>query len=157
MDTPNKSATLTVGNKNYDFPIRSGSIGPDVVDISSLYNKAGIFTYDPGFMSTASCESKITYIDGEAGILRYRGYPIDQVAEGDFLDTCYLLLEGDLPTPAQKKDFVSRVTNHTMVHEQMARFFQGFRRDAHPMAVMVGSVGALSACLLYTSPSPRDS
>jgi citrate synthase len=145
MDASKKSATLTVGNKNYDFPMRSGSIGPDVVDISSLYNKAGIFTYDPGFMSTASCDSKITYIDGEAGILRYRGYPIDQVAEGDFLDTCYLLLEGDLPTPAQKKDFVSRVTNHTMVHEQMARFFQGFRRDAHPMAVMVASVGALSA------------
>jgi citrate synthase len=145
MDAPKKSATLTVGNKNYEFPMRSGSIGPDVVDISSLYNKAGIFTYDPGFMSTASCDSKITYIDGEAGILRYRGYPIDQVAEGDFLDTCYLLLEGDLPTPAQKKDFVSRVTNHTMVHEQMARFFQGFRRDAHPMAVMVASVGALSA------------
>jgi citrate synthase len=146
MDAPNtKSATLTVGNKNYDFPIKSGSIGPDVVDISSLYNKAGIFTYDPGFLSTASCESKITYIDGEAGILRYRGYPIEQVAEGDFLDTCYLLLEGDLPNKAQKADFVNRVTNHTMVHEQMARFFQGFRRDAHPMAVMVASVGALSA------------
>jgi citrate synthase len=147
MDAPNtsKTATLTVGNKNYDFPIRSGSIGPDVVDISTLYNKAGIFTYDPGFLSTASCESKITYIDGEAGILRYRGYPIEQVAEGDFLDTCYLLLEGELPNKAQKKDFVTRVTNHTMVHEQMARFFQGFRRDAHPMAVMVASVGALSA------------
>lgn len=145
MDDKSKTATLTVGNKNYDFPIKSGSIGPDVVDISSLYNKAGIFTYDPGFLSTASCESKITYIDGEAGILRYRGYPIDQVAEGDFLDTCYLLLEGDLPSKAQKADFVDRVTKHTMVHEQMARFFQGFRRDAHPMAVMVASVGALSA------------
>jgi citrate synthase len=145
MNEPNKSATLTVGNKNYDFPIRSGSIGPDVVDISSLYNKAGIFTYDPGFMSTASCESKITFIDGEAGILRYRGYPIEQVAEGDFLDTCYLLLEGELPNKTQKADFVERVTKHTMVHEQMARFFQGFRRDAHPMAVMVASVGALSA------------
>jgi citrate synthase len=147
MDAPNtsKTATLTVGNKNYDFPIKSGSIGPDVVDISTLYNKAGIFTYDPGFLSTASCESKITYIDGEAGILRYRGYPIEQVAEGDFLETCYLLLEGELPSKAQKKDFVNRVTNHTMVHEQMARFFQGFRRDAHPMAVMVASVGAMSA------------
>jgi citrate synthase len=147
MDAPNtsKTATLTVGNKNYDFPIKSGSIGPDVVDISTLYNMAGIFTYDPGFLSTASCESKITYIDGEAGILRYRGYPIEQVADGDFLDTCYLLLEGELPNKAQKKDFVTRVTNHTMVHEQMARFFQGFRRDAHPMAVMVASVGALSA------------
>ncbi len=147
MDAPNtsKTATLTVGNKNYDFPIKSGSIGPDVVDISTLYNKAGIFTYDPGFLSTASCESKITYIDGDAGILRYRGYPIEQVADGDFLETCYLLLEGELPTKAQKADFVARVTNHTMVHEQMARFFQGFRRDAHPMAVMVASVGALSA------------
>jgi citrate synthase len=147
MDAPNtsKTATLTVGNKNYDFPIKSGSVGPDVVDISTLYNKAGIFTYDPGFLSTASCESKITYIDGDAGILRYRGYPIEQVAEGDFLETCYLLLEGELPNKAQKADFVARVTNHTMVHEQMARFFQGFRRDAHPMAVMVASVGALSA------------
>jgi citrate synthase len=145
MNETTKSATLTVGNKNYDFPIKSGSIGPDVVDISTLYNKAGIFTYDPGFLSTASCESKITYIDGEAGILRYRGYPIEQVADGDFLDTCYLLLEGELPNKTQKADFVERVTKHTMVHEQMARFFQGFRRDAHPMAVMVASVGAMSA------------
>jgi citrate synthase len=142
---PNKTATVTIGNKNFDFPIRNGSTGPDVIDISTLYNKAGVFTYDPGFMSTASCESKITYIDGDAGILRYRGYPIEQVAQGDFLDTCYLLLEGELPNKAQKADFVQRVTNHTMVHEQMARFFQGFRRDAHPMAVMVASVGALSA------------
>jgi len=147
MDSPNpnKTASLTIGNKNYDFPIRNGSTGPDVIDISTLYNKAGVFTYDPGFMSTASCDSKITYIDGDVGILRYRGYPIEQVAEGDFLDTCYLLLEGELPNKAQKADFVERVTKHTMVHEQMARFFQGFRRDAHPMAVMVASVGALSA------------
>ncbi len=148
MDAPNKSktATLTVGNKNFDFPIKSGTVGPDVVDISTLYNQAGVFTYDPGFMATASCESKITYIDGDAGILRYRGYPIEQVAEGgDFLETCYLLLYGELPTKAQKEDFDRRVTMHTMVHEQMARFFQGFRRDAHPMAVMVASVGALSA------------
>jgi citrate synthase len=148
MDAPNKSktATLTVGNKNYDFPVKSGTVGPDVVDISTLYNQAGVFTYDPGFMATASCESKITYIDGDAGILRYRGYPIEQVAEGgDFLETCYLLLYGELPTKAQKEDFDRRVTMHTMVHEQMARFFQGFRRDAHPMAVMVASVGALSA------------
>ena len=142
---PNKTATVTIGNKNFDFPIRNGSTGPDVIDISTLYNKAGVFTYDPGFMSTASCESKITYIDGEVGILRYRGYPIEQVAQGDFLDTCYLLLEGELPNKTQKADFVERVTKHTMVHEQMARFFQGFRRDAHPMAVMVASVGALSA------------
>ncbi|ETR75292.1 type II citrate synthase [Afipia sp. P52-10] len=148
MDASNKSktATLTVGNKNYDFPVKSGTVGPDVIDISSLYNQAGVFTYDPGFMATASCESKITYIDGDAGILRYRGYPIEQIAEGgDFLETCYLLLYGELPTKAQKEDFDRRVTMHTMVHEQMARFFQGFRRDAHPMAVMVASVGALAA------------
>lgn len=148
MDAKNTSrtATLTVGNKNYDFPIKSGSVGPDVIDISKLYNEAGVFTFDPGFMATASCESKITYIDGDAGILMYRGYPIEQIAEGgDFLETCYLLLYGELPTPAQKKDFDHRVTMHTMVHEQMARFFQGFRRDAHPMAVMCASVGALAA------------
>mgnify|MGYP000906987097 CR=1 FL=1 len=146
MNAPStRNATLTIGNNNYDFPIKSGSVGPDVIDISSLYGKTGAFTFDPGFMSTASCESKITYIDGDAGILRYRGYPIEQVAQGDFLETCYLLLEGELPNKAQKEDFVSRITNHTMVHEQMARFYQGFRRDAHPMAVMVASVGALSA------------
>ena len=107
MDSPNpnKTATVTIGNKNYDFPIRNGSTGPDVIDISTLYNKAGVFTYDPGFMSTASCESKITYIDGDEGILLYRGYPIEQLAEhGDFLETCYLLLYGDLPTAAQKHD-----------------------------------------------------
>jgi citrate synthase len=141
-----KSATLTVGNKNYDFPILAGTVGPDVIDISKLYAQAGMFTYDPGFTSTGSCQSKITYIDGDAGILEYRGYPIEQLAErGDFLETCYLLLYGELPTAAQKADFDYRVTHHTMVHEQMARFFQGFRRDAHPMAVMVASVGALAA------------
>ena len=144
--TPTKTATLTVGNKNYDFPIHSGTVGPDVVDISKLYAQSGMFTFDPGFTSTGSCESKITYIDGDEGVLLYRGYPIDQLAEkGDFLETCYLLLYGELPTAAQKKDFDDRVTRHTMVHEQMARFFQGFRRDAHPMAVMVASVGALAA------------
>ena len=133
-----KSATLTVGGKSYDFPILSGTVGPDVIDISKLYAQTGHFTYDPGFTSTASCQSKITYIDGDAGILRYRGYPIDQLAEkGDFLETCYLLLYGELPTKAQKEDFDYRVTRHNMVHEQMARFFQAFRRDAHPMAVMV--------------------
>src|SRR6202045_4049880 len=142
----NKTATLTVGNKTYDFPILSGTVGPDVIDIAKLYGQSGMFTYDPGFTSTASCESKITYIDGDNGILLYRGYPIEQLAEnGDFLETCYLLLYGDLPTAAQKHDFDYLVTRHTMVHEQMGRFFQGFRRDAHPMAVMVGSVGALSA------------
>jgi citrate synthase len=141
-----KTATLTVGNKTYDFPILSGTVGPDVIDIAKLYAQSGMFTYDPGFTSTGSCQSKITYIDGDAGILEYRGYPIEQLAEhGDFLETCYLLLYGELPTKAQKADFDNRVIHHTMVHEQMARFFQGFRRDAHPMAVMVASVGALAA------------
>jgi citrate synthase len=141
-----KTATLTVGNKTYDFPILNGTAGPDVIDIAKLYAQAGMFTYDPGFTSTGSCQSKITYIDGDAGILEYRGYPIEQLAEhGDFLETCYLLLYGELPTKAQKQDFDQRVIHHTMVHEQMARFFQGFRRDAHPMAVMVASVGALAA------------
>lgn len=141
-----KTATLTIGNKNYDFPILSGTVGPDVIDIAKLYGQAGVFTYDPGFTSTGSCQSKITYIDGDAGILEYRGYPIEQLAEhGDFLETCYLLLYGELPTPAQKKEFDYTVTHHTMVHEQMARFFQGFRRDAHPMAIMVAAVGALAA------------
>src|SRR2546430_822561 len=141
-----KIATLTVGNKTYDFPILSGTVGPEVIDIAKLYGQSGMFTYDPGFTSTASCQSKITYIDGDAGILEYRGYPIEQLAmNGDFLETCYLLLYGELPTKAQKKDFDQRVIHHTMAHEQMARFFQGFRRDAHPMAVMVASVGALAA------------
>src|SRR5258705_3286150 len=145
-DAKTKNAKLTVGDKNWDFPVYNGTIGPSVIDISTLYNVSGMFTYDPGFTSTGSCESKITYIDGDEGILLYRGYPIEQLAEhGDFLETCYLLLYGELPTAAQKSDFDYRVTRHTMVHEQMSRFFQGFRRDAHPMAVMVGSVGALSA------------
>ncbi len=141
-----KTAKVTVGDDSHNYPVKAGTIGPEVLDISKLYATTGMFTYDPGFTSTASCESKITYIDGDEGILLYRGYPIEQLAEhGDFLETCYLLLFGELPTAAQKADFVKRVTNHTMVHEQMSRFFQGFRRDAHPMAVMVGSVGALSA------------
>ena len=140
------SSSLTLHDKTVEFPVKSGTIGPDVVDISKLYAQTGAFTYDPGFTSTASCESKITYIDGDAGVLLYRGYPIEQLAEhGDFLETCYLLLYGELPTAPQKDDFVYRVTRHTMVHDQMLRFFQGFRRDAHPMAVMVASVGALSA------------
>src|SRR5438445_3435431 len=138
--------SFTVGNKVVDLPAREGSVGPSVVDISKLYAQTGMFTYDPGFTSTASCDSKITYIDGDEGILLYRGYPIEQLAEhGDFLETCYLLLYGELPSATQKADFDYRVTRHTMVHEQMNRFFQGFRRDAHPMAVMVGCVGALSA------------
>jgi citrate synthase len=141
-----KNGTLILDNKSYEFPIYEGTIGPNVLDISTLHHRADIFTYDPGFTSTASCASKITYIDGENGILLYHGYPIEQLAEqGDFLETCYLLLYGELPTEAQKQDFDYRVTRHTMVHEQMSRFFQGFRRDAHPMAIMVGSVGALSA------------
>ncbi|WP_022721659.1 citrate synthase [Rhodopseudomonas sp. B29] len=144
--TNNKTATLTVGNKNFDLPILTGTVGPDVVDIGKLYAQTGMFTYDPGFTSTASCQSKITYIDGDAGVLQYRGYPIEQLAEkGDFLETCYLLLYGELPTKAQKEDFDYRVTRHNMVHDQMSRFFNGFRRDAHPMAVMVASVGALAA------------
>ncbi|MBX6424847.1 MAG: citrate (Si)-synthase [Variibacter sp.] len=141
-----KTATLSVGDQSWSFPVYEGTVGPSVIDISKLYGQTGMFTYDPGFTSTASCESKITYIDGEEGVLLYRGYPIEQLAErGDFLETCYLLLYGDLPNAAQKQDFVKRVTYHTMVHEQMSRFFQGFRRDAHPMAIMTGCVGALSA------------
>jgi citrate synthase len=141
-----KSGTLTIAGQAQDFPMLEGTIGPKVMDISALYGKTGIFTYDPGFTSTASCESKITYIDGDKGVLLYRGYPIDQLAEqGDFLETCYLLLYGELPTSGQKADFDHRVTHHTMVHEQMNRFFYGFRRDAHPMAILVGVVGALSA------------
>ena len=140
------SSTVTVDNKSVELPVKEGTIGPSVIDISKLYGQTGMFTYDPGFTSTAATESKITYIDGDAGILLYRGYPIDQLAEhGDFLETCYLLLYGELPTAAQKADFDYRVTRHTMVHDQMHRFFTGFRRDAHPMAIMVACVGALSA------------
>ena len=141
-----KAGKLTLGDKNYSLPLYDGTIGPQVLDVSKLYSETGAFTYDPGFTSTASCESKITYIDGDAGVLLYRGYPIEDLAEhGDFLETCYLLLYGELPTATQKENFDDRVVHHTMVHEQMSRFFQGFRRDAHPMAVMVASVGALSA------------
>ena len=140
------ASTITVDGKEVSLPVKSGTIGPDVVDIGKLYAQTGAFTFDPGFTSTASCESKITYIDGDEGVLLYRGYPIEQLAEqGDFLETCYLMLFGELPTPGQKADFDYRVTRHTMVHDQMNRFFTGFRRDAHPMAVMVASVGALSA------------
>ena len=139
-------ARLTIGNDTHDMDIVPGTIGPSVVDINSFYGDTGMFTYDPGYTSTGACESKITYIDGDEGILLYRGYPIEQLAEhGDFLETCYLLLYGELPTKEQKADFDHRVTHHTMIHEQMSRFFTGFRRDAHPMAIMVGMVGALSA------------
>ncbi|AWN35275.1 citrate synthase [Methylobacterium radiodurans] len=140
------SSSITVDGKQVELPVKKGTIGPDVVDIGKLYAQTGAFTFDPGFTSTASCESKITYIDGDEGVLLYRGYPIEQLAEkGDFLETCYLMLFGELPTEAQKADFDYRVTRHTMVHDQMNRFFSGFRRDAHPMAVMVACVGALSA------------
>ncbi|MGB7285550.1 MAG: citrate synthase [Salaquimonas sp.] len=141
-----KTAKLTLGSDSWEFPVKSGSIGPDVIDISTLYKNTDHFTFDPGFTSTAACESDITFIDGDKGILLHRGYPIDQLADkGDFLETCYLLLYGELPNKEQNEDFHNRVTYHTMVHEQMNRFFTGFRRDAHPMAVMCGVVGALSA------------
>src|SRR5262245_39561965 len=143
---PAGSATLTVGNKSIDLPVSRGSVGPDVVDIRKLYGEGNVFTYDPGFTATASCESAITYIDGDEGVLLYRGYPIDQLAEhSDFIEVCYLLLHGELPSPEQLKTFRNQITRHTMVHEQISQFFRGFRRDAHPMAVMCGVVGALSA------------
>jgi citrate synthase len=139
-------ATLTLDDgRSIELPMISGTLGPDVIDIHGL-SALGVFTYDPAFFSTASCTSEITFIDGDAGLLYYRGYPIEQLAEQpDFLEVCYLLLNGELPSAAQKKNFVEHVTRHTMVHDQLARFFNGFRRDAHPMAVMVGVVGALSA------------
>ncbi|NNM70109.1 MAG: citrate (Si)-synthase [Gallionella sp.] len=139
-------ATLTLDDgRSIELPMISGTLGPDVIDIHGL-SALGVFTYDPAFFSTASCTSEITFIDGDAGLLYYRGYPIEQLAEQpDFLEVCYLLLNGELPSAAQKQDFVEHVTKHTMVHDQLARFFSGFRRDAHPMAVMVGVVGALSA------------
>src|ERR1700727_219560 len=140
------SASLNMGGKSVELPIRKGTVGPAVIDIGKLYAQTGMFTYDPGFTSTASTESEITFIDGDEGVLLYRGYPIDELAEhGDFLETCYLLLYGELPTAAQKAEFDYRVTRHTMVHDQMNRFFNGFRRDAHPMSVMVACVGALAA------------
>jgi citrate synthase len=139
-------ASILIDGARYDLPIRKGTMGPDVIDINTLYQDTGCFTYDPGFTSTASCESKITFIDGDKGVLLYRGYPIDQLAEhGNFIETCYLLLYGELPTREQYRAFDDRIVKHTMVHEQMTRFYTGFRRDAHPMAVMVGVVGALSA------------
>ncbi|HJW56882.1 MAG TPA: citrate synthase [Burkholderiaceae bacterium] len=148
MTSSDTKATLSFsdGTPSIDLPIYKGSIGPDVIDIRKLYGTTGKFTYDPGFMSTASCNSSITYIDGDKGELLYRGYPIEQLAVNcDFLETCYLLLNGDLPNAGQKKTFVDTVTKHTMVHEQMQFFFRGFRRDAHPMSVLVGTVGALAS------------
>ncbi|HTN66015.1 MAG TPA: citrate synthase [Burkholderiaceae bacterium] len=148
MTQSDTKATLSFsdGTPALDLPIYKGSIGPDVIDIRKLYGSTGKFTYDPGFMSTASCNSSITYIDGDKGQLLYRGYPIEQLATNcDFLETCYLLLNGELPNLEQKNKFVSTVTQHTMVHEQMQFFFRGFRRDAHPMSVLVGTVGALAS------------
>ncbi len=140
-----KTATLTVGDKSINLPIYSGTLGPDVIDVKDVLSN-GYFTYDPGFMATSACESKITFIDGDKGILLHRGYPIDQLAEkSDYLETCYLLLNGELPNAEQKVAFEKLITNHTMVHEQLQFFYRGFRRDAHPMAVMCGVVGALSA------------
>src|ERR1700743_2238331 len=141
-----KKATLTsTGEDAIELDVLQGTLGQDVIDIRSLGSK-GVFTYDPGFTSTASCESKITFIDGDQGILLHRGYPIDQLAEqSSFLEVCYLLLHGELPTATEFTEFEHNITYHTMLHEQFDRFFQGFRRDAHPMAIMTGAVGALSA------------
>src|SRR3954449_1605273 len=141
-----KSAQLTIGEKNYAFPVYEGTVGPDVIDISKLYGEAGVFTYDPGFTSTGSCESKITYIDGDEGILLHRGYAIEDLAKNcNFLEVCYLLLHGELPSPEQLVTFDKTITYHTMVHEQINYFLRGFRRDAHPMAILCGVTGALSS------------
>jgi len=148
MNISDTKATLSFsdGSPSVDMPIYKGTIGPDVIDIRKLYGQTGKFTYDPGFMSTAACQSAITYIDGDKGELLYRGYPIEQLAVNcDFLESCYLLLNGELPNAAQKAEFEATVTRHTMVHEQMNFFFRGFRRDAHPMSVLVGTVGALAS------------
>ena len=143
---PKGSAKLILNDKHHELPVYGGSVGPDVVDIRKFYADSGAFTFDPGFTSTASCESQITYIDGDAGVLLYRGYPIDQLAEkSSFIEVCYLLLNGELPSSDQLKKFTKDITYHTMLHAQFDRFFEGFRRDAHPMAVMTGAVGALSA------------
>jgi len=146
MPAPTKTAKLSLNDQTYDLPVMSPTLGPDVLDIRKLYAEADVFTFDPGFTSTAACESAITYIDGDKGELLYRGYPIEQLAaDSTHLETCFLLLYGELPTAEQLSDFKDRVTKHTMVHEQMHAFFRGFRRDAHPMATMVGVVGAMSA------------
>ncbi|MGA1676173.1 MAG: citrate synthase [Pseudomonadales bacterium] len=144
-DQAGRNAQLTIDGKTIDLPVRRGTIGPDVIDVGKL-TANGFFTYDPGFVSTASCDSEITYIDGDAGVLLHRGYPIELLAEqSDYLELCYLLLNGELPSPAAKAEFDNTIRRHTMVHEQLVTFFQGFRRDAHPMAIMCGVTGALSA------------
>jgi citrate synthase len=146
MAEQTKTATLSLDGKSYDLPVYSPTLGPDVIDIGKLYAQADVFTFDPGFTSTAACESAITYIDGDKGELLHRGYPIEQLAaESSYLEVCYLLLYGELPNAAQLADFQHRVTHHTMLHEQIHMFFRGFRRDSHPMATMVGVVGAMSA------------
>ena len=146
MTDKTKTATLGVEGTNHQFMLLEGSVGPEVIDIRKLYSETGLFTYDPGFTSTASCKSAITYIDGEAGILLHRGYPIDQLAENStFMEVAYLLLHGELPKKAELDEFSYTISRHTMVHEQLATFYRGFRRDAHPMAVLCGVVGALSA------------
>src|SRR5918993_5850402 len=140
------NASLQLGGKQFDYPVRSGTVGPDVIDIRKLYGQTGAFTFDPGFTSTAACESAITYIDGDKGILLHRGYPIDQLAEhSTFMEVCYLLLNGELPKKDELQKFTYTISRHTMLHEQLATFYRGFRRDAHPMAIMCGVVGALSA------------
>ena len=140
------AAKLTTAGKDFEYPVLSGTVGPDVIDIRKLYGQTGQFTYDPGFTSTASCDSAITYIDGDEGVLLHRGYPIGQLAEdSSFMEVSYLLLNGELPTQEQLDKFTYTISRHTMVHEQLAQFYRGFRRDAHPMAIMVGVVGALSA------------
>ena len=146
MADPKKTASLTLDGQTFDLPVYSPTAGPDVIDIRKLYGSAGVFTYDPGFTSTASCDSTITFIDGGKGELLHRGYPIDQLAEkSHYLEVCYLLLYGELPSAEKLEKFEATITNHTMLHEQMVNFFRGFRRDAHPMAIMVGVVGAMSA------------
>ncbi len=146
MTEPNRTATLSLDGKTYDLPVMSPVIGPDVIDIRKLYDAADVFTFDPGFTSTAACESAITFIDGDKGELLHRGYPIDQLAnQSTHIELCFLVLYGELPTAEQLEKFRNTVTRHTMVHEQMHNFFRGFRRDAHPMATMVGVVGAMSA------------
>src|SRR3546814_3959595 len=141
-----KTATITLGGQSVESPVLSGSVGPDVVDIRKFYGQTGAFTYDPGFTSTASCESKLTYIDGDEGVLLHRGYPIGELAEhSNFMEVSYLLLNGELPTADELDKFTYTITRHTMVHEQLETFYRGFRRDAQPMAILCGVVGALSS------------
>lgn len=161
MATKHTTATLTIDGKSLDLPVLHPTIGPDVVDIRKLYAEGDVFTFDPGFTSTAACESAITYIDGDKGDLLYRGYPIEQLAEkSHYLEVCYLLMNGELPSRLQMEDFERRITRHTMLHEQIHYFFRGFRRDSHPMATMVGVVGAMSAfyhdSLDINDPSQRE-